>query len=122
MNSGDKLRALFVVWVAFVLACWFTFGRSASLGVGEVFLGFFYLLAVMGASISITQSVETPTRHDAAAEQVYASTKLKREQINQLDRLVETMNSDERQALLQRLSEPEPVQLTDDGELKQLRR
>ena len=56
MNSGDKLKATFIIWAAFVLACLFTFANKTTIEVGHVFIGLFFVIAALAAGVGSRRS------------------------------------------------------------------
>lgn len=133
MTSRDKLRALVLVWAAVIIICMVTFLGKSTIGIGEGVLGFFYMVFGTAISIAITES-KPATEADTQSSATREKSKLKRESTTLIDRLVESMDDDERAALLQRLGAGEEddglrtardrvthgdrVVITDDGELR----
>ncbi len=91
MNSGDKLKATFFIWVAFVLASMFTIAGHDLSG-GAVFMALIYTIAALTATGFVMNSKDT------AAEPV----KAKRSRV---DRLLSSLDDDELDALRERLSQ-----------------
>lgn len=99
MSSGDRLKALLIVWVAFALAAMATVGGTP-LQEENVVIAFFLVIAALVATRYITNAP------GAEAEEV-GKAKSRR-----VDRVLASLNEDELDVLRQRLSE--------DGELVSL--
>jgi hypothetical protein len=101
MNSGDKLKATFFIWGAFVLAILFTMAGHEPNG-GSAFMALIYTIAALTATGFVM------TSHETAAEPV----KAKRSKV---DRLLSSLDDDELDALRDRLaqSDGESVSLED---------
>lgn len=96
MHSNDKLKAVFVIWMAFAVAAAVTFwGNPPDLI--TLFMGLFYSMAALGATGFVMLS-------PAAGE---TAQKAKRRNV---ERLLSSLNDDELNHLRERLS-------TDDGEM-----
>lgn len=132
MNSGDRFRALVVVWGGVVILAGITFFGKDSLNAGEVILGVLYMLTLLGGTLGLVLGPESGASSKANLQSTErASVKRKREEINLIDRMVESMDDDQRAALLRRLgvSDAETytdhprsdLHLTDDGELERRR-
>lgn len=102
MNSGDKLKATFIIWAAFVLACLFTFANKATIEAGTVFIAFFFMLAALVATHVVMDAKL------AAEPQETVKKKTRR-----VDRMLERLSDEEMEQLRQRLAQ-------DDGELVSL--
>jgi hypothetical protein len=101
MNSGDKLKAMFWVWVAFVAACMFTFGGDVSQA-EDVFIALFFVLGALFATRLVM--------HTPLPEEVVTTRKAK---THKVDRMLSRLSDEEMEQLRQRLS-------ADDGELVSL--
>lgn len=101
MNSGDKLKATFWIWVAFVAACIFTFSNKPTIEVGHVFIALFFVIAALAA---------THTVMDARIPEAQQAAKKKSHKV---DRILSRLSDEEMEQLRQRLSQ-------DDGELVSL--
>ena len=96
MKSDDKLKAMFFIWGAFVMASLFTFS-SRTLETGHVFIALFFVVAALAA---------THTVMEAPLPEEQQPTKSKSRKV---DRMLSNLNEEEMEQLRQRLS--------DDGEL-----
>ena len=101
MNSGDKLKAMFFIWVAFVLASMFTIAGHELSG-GAVLMATIYTAAALIATGFVM------TSKDTAVEPVKAK-------LTRVDRLLSSLDDDELDALRDRLgqSDGEVVSLED---------
>jgi len=118
MNSRDKLIAMVIIWGAAVLISLMLFVGKDMINFGEGLLGFFLFMGVIGGTIAISQADESSNTSERKERTIRESSKLKREDTQLIDRLVESMDDDERAALMQRLSTPDDYTITDDGELR----
>lgn len=96
MNSGDRLKALFWVWVAFALATIAIVG-SSPLQEENVIIAFFVVIAALVATRFITS---------AASENIEETSKAKTRRV---DRMLASLNDEELDVLRHRLS-------SDDGD------
>ncbi len=101
MKSEDKLKAIFFIWAAFVLACLFTFANKATIEAGHVFIGLFFVVAALAATHTV---MEAPLPAEA---QPGGKSKTRK-----VDRMLSSLSDEELDQLRQRLS--------DDGELLSL--
>ncbi len=118
MTSRDKLRAMVLMWVvAFFISLTLFVGKDM-INLGEGVLGFFLFAGLIGGTIAISTSPTAAESVQPREQSFRESVKLKREDTHLIDRLVETMDDDERAALLRRLSAPDEYSVSDDGELR----
>lgn len=118
MNSGDKLKAMLLIWGAAIILSVILFSDKPVIGLGEGVLGFLLFAGLIGGTIAISQADDTTPNREQKPLVSVESEKLKREDTHLIDRLVESMDDDERAALLRRLGVPEEFSLADDGELR----
>jgi len=118
MTSRDKLRALVLMWMmAFFISLTLFVGKDM-INLGEAVLGFLLFAGLIGGTIAISTSPAAPETVQQRDRSIQESAKLKREDTQLIDRLVESMDEDERAALMRRLSIPDDYSLSDDGELR----
>lgn len=99
MNSGDKVRATFLIWISFALASMFTLAGH-DLNVVALFIALIYTLAALLATHVVVDSKETEDQPAKAKH-------------SRIDRLLSSLSDDELDALRDRLS-------PDDGEFVSL--
>jgi hypothetical protein len=92
MNSGDKLKATFFIWAAFVLASLFTIGGH-DLNAVALFMGLIYTIAALSATYFVM---------DAKVVVAEEPVKAKRSRV---DRLLSSLDDDELDTLRDRLSQ-----------------
>ena len=102
MNSGDKLKATFIIWAAFVLACLFTFANKATIDVGTVFIGLFFVIAALAATHTVMEAKLSAEPQETVKKKT-----------RRVDRMLERLSDEEMEQLRQRLAQ-------DDGELVSL--
>ena len=118
MNSGDRLRALFVVWgAATVIAISMLIFLSGAEGWVRVVLGLAVTFMTLLATFMVTRAQSTiETRIDSHS----VSGKAKRSDTALVDRLLDSMSDAEVAALRRRLDEEADSVVGDDGEIVSL--
>jgi hypothetical protein len=105
--TNKRLEAVMMIWVAFGAASIFTFAGDSTNSNDIVLAVIFALAAVIGTGMVMYGS---PDRESKAAR----SRKLKNDEGELLDRLVESMSEEELEALRNRLT----LKIGEDGELE----
>ncbi len=118
MTSGDRLKALAIVWGAITVIAVALAVFSHNL---DPFMGFFFGVAMLLAALVSTALIMRGAAQDDVHSRKIASArrtgKAKRSDMALVDRLIESMSDSELDALRQRLGDDNAV-VGDDGEIE----
>ncbi len=121
MTSGDRLKALGIVWGAITVmaVALAMFGHNMS-----EFLGVFFGVAMITVALLSTAMImrgaaqdDVRSRKPASSRRTSGSGKAKRSDMALVDRLIESMSDSELDALRQRLGD-DNASIGDDGEIE----